>query len=505
MATGREDNATHLFYTKPASVQAKEAYALDFSKYAKKNFISAPANKYEDSVKQHITTLPAYIIQDLSMYWALFKMPAYMKLFFSDNEKYAYRNGVILERDGEWFPEVAGAVPAPEQPITTPKAFYPSVYSEKHGEETIWIRTIIDYHKFDYAERYYELSHWVNFVTSIARKIVGAEIRFISALINSWIYGVTSKAVLFEKSSDDQIFWQPTGKDISPEESFSKLANKFYKEDGEIKKQLKKIVGWAQEKHKNKVLYDPINLSRPIGIPTGQPADAEFQEEFKIPDLSTADKVKTYIKSTYYKDFQNNKQIPAQIDRGSSVIALVSTILSTVNRFTRFTPLQTNTFAYDLDNSTKTDDDKKKADIQKTRCDGRDLIVLMNEDDRQFADRLHVSTVTPITNNSSGNAAGLMGEIRGKGVTIVDCPILLPGWSIVCDRKAFHVYRYYNAIFEEHRAYWLIRSHIGHSMFRPVMFSQVCGAAVLPVTKNSFAADNGFYDRMKTFGFLSQA
>lgn len=102
MSNGREAGATPLFHLQSSAVGAgKELYALDYQKNSKKNFVSYPANSYDDSLKQQITTCPAYLIQEFSNYLTLATLPDYASVFFSDDEKYRYRDGVILERDGE--------------------------------------------------------------------------------------------------------------------------------------------------------------------------------------------------------------------------------------------------------------------------------------------------------------------------------------------------------------------------------------------------------------------
>lgn len=503
MSTGRESNAPKLFHqAKNAVNDGKEIYALDFSKNSKKNFISYPANNYEDSLKQQVTTCPAYLIQEFSNYLTISSLPSYARAFFSDDEKYRYRDGVILERDGEWFPQVAEATPEPGQPLTSPKAFYPAPYSEKHGEETFWLKVLIDYQSFDYAERYYEAEHYFNFLRTIWTKDSNATSRFILQYIHAWIYGATSKAVWFEKSSDDQIMWASNDKSIAPEESFSKLAHKYYKNDGEIKKELKKIAGWAELKHKNRVLYDPIHLSKALGFATPEISEDEYSQEFTLPDLSSSEKIKTYIKDTYFSKTDQGKFIPSTMNRGASLIALTSTILETVQTFSDPSPLQTNTFAYDLKESAKDDNAAKKADVQKTRCDAANLIVLMNRSDKANAGALNASELTPVVSNYGVTPASMLAQVQAMGAQVYGCPILLPGWAIVCDKRAFHIYRYFHGAFEEKHWYHLIKQHIGHSMFRPVMFGQVSGAVILPVTKNSFTAPQRFYDKAKTFGFL---
>lgn len=503
MSTGRESGATNLFYLQKSAVgDGKDLYALDYQKNSKKNFVSYPANNYEDSLKQQITTCPAFLIQEFSNYLTLATLPEYARIFFSDDEKYRYRDGVILERDGEWFPQVAEATPEPGKPITSPKAYYPTPYSEKHGEETFWLKVLIDYQSFDYAERYYEAEHYFNFLRSIWTKDSNATSRFILQYIHAWIYGVTSKAVWFEKSSDDQIMWAPSGKEISPDEDFSKLASQYYKNDGEIKKQLKKIVSWAEKKHVNRKLYDPVHLSAALGFATPNIGEAEYAEEFKVPDLSDQNKIKTYIKDTYFSKTEQNKFIPAKVNRAASLIALTTTILETVQTFTDPSPLQTNTFAYDLTNSAKDDAARKKADVQKTRCDASNLVVIMNRSDKDSAGVLHASELTPVVPTYGITPASMLAQVQAMGVQVVGCPVLLPGWAIICDKRAFHIYRYFHGAFEEKHWYYLIKQHIGHSMFRPVVFGQVAGAVVLPATKNSFTAPQSFYDKIKTYGFL---
>lgn len=506
MSNGREAGATPLFHLQSSAVGAgKELYALDYQKNSKKNFVSYPANSYEDSLKQQITTCPAYLIQEFSNYLTLATLPDYASVFFSDDEKYRYRDGVILERDGEWFPQMAEQAPQPGQALTSPKAYYPSPYSEKHGEETFWLKVLIDYQSFDYAERYYEAEHYFNFLRSIWTKDSNATSRFILQYVHSWIYGVTSKAVWFEQSSDDQIMWAPTGKDISPEDSFSKLATQYYKNDGEIKKELKKVVGWAEKKHTNRIFYDPLHLSKALGFSTPEIKEEEYTQEFKAPDLSDLAKVKTYIKDTYFSKTEAGKFIPANVSRAASLIALTTTILETVQTFSDPSPLQTNTFAYDLTNSAKDDAARKKADVQKTRCDASNLIVLMNRSDKASAGALAVTDMTPVVPAYGITPSSMLAQVQSMGVRVFGCPILLPGWAIICDKRAFHIYRYFHGAFEEKHWWHLIKQHIGHSMFRPVMFGQVAGAVVLPVTKNSFTAPQRFYDKAKTFGFLKDS
>lgn len=499
MSTGREANAQK-FFGKLAEA-SKELYALDYQKNVKKNLLSYPSNTYEDSLKQQITTCPAFVIQDFGMYLTMSDLPGYVKEWFSDNEKYRYRDGVILEKDGEWFPESAPKIPDPGQPLTTPKAYYSSVYSEKHGEETFWLSTLIDYHKFDYAERYYEFEHYWRLLDSIFAKMSNADARFIIQYVHAWIYGVTSKAVWFEISSDDQIMWAPTGKDINPEETFSKLASQYFKADGEIKKRLKQIAGWAEQKHKNRVLYDPIHLSKSMGLPAPNIEDAEYTQELKTPDLSEQSKVKQYIKDTYFSKFEQGKTVSSTMGRGASLIALGQTILHTVKKFTGFSALQTNTFNYQIGESAKDANAQKKADVIKTRCRASDLVILMNTYDKIEMESLTVGEVTPLNSNSI-TAKNTLDHIKSLGVTIHDCPILLPGWAIVCERQAFKLYRYFKGIYQEQHWWYLIESHIGHSMFRPVVFSNVCGAAILPATKNSFTAPMSFYSTVSTFGIL---
>lgn len=505
MATGRDATSnTNLFTKSAASVQAADVFALDIQKSMKKNFVSYPANTYEASIKQQITTCPAWIIQDFSMYLTIYEQPEYISAFWSDNEKYRYKDGVILERVGEWFPEIVTAKAQPGADLVTKKGYYPAPYGEKHGEETFWLRVYIDYQNFDYAERYYEFEHYWRFLLSISQQIAQADARFIRQYIHAWIYGVTSRAVWFEKSSDDQIMFAPTGKDISPDDDFSKPAREYYKNDGEVKKQLKKVVGWALEKHKNRVLYDPVYLSKAMGFPTPGIQDEEFKQELKLPDLSDATKVKQYIKDTYYSKWEENNAIPCKMDRGSSIMALAEHIRDTVFRFTGAVPLQTNTFAYDYQESAKDENKRKLADIQKTRCNGSNLIVLVNDADLASMENLYVSNVTPQHHLNNGiNPATILSAIRGTGASVYGCPILLPGWAIVCDRQAFHLYRYFHSVYEEFHRFHLVRSHIGHSMFRPVMFGQVCGATILPCTKNSFTANVSWYTRIQQHKLLS--
>lgn len=78
MSTGREANAQKFFDTKNLAAASKALFAFDYNKNLKKNLLSYPSNSYEDSLKQQITTCPAFVIQDFGMYMTTSDLPGYV-------------------------------------------------------------------------------------------------------------------------------------------------------------------------------------------------------------------------------------------------------------------------------------------------------------------------------------------------------------------------------------------------------------------------------------------
>lgn len=216
-------------------------------------------------------------------------MNEWVKPFIRYDDKFFLRNGAVHTEMGHIYPTIVKDtdIPQPGDNLITKRGEYLRIIQEESGKDPIYLRTVIDQRKFDHAERFYSFEQYAEIMQYYVTTLSRATNRFFNNLIAGMFIGMTGGAVMFDEGTELERMFQPTGKDVTPTEAFSKMAREYYSNDGEVKKALKREIGRMVNNMKNRAVYDPSLIVDEVNA---QPQ--EIKESYKFPDISDEAKVK---------------------------------------------------------------------------------------------------------------------------------------------------------------------------------------------------------------------
>lgn len=217
------------------------------------------------------------------------EMNEWVKPFIKFDDKFFLRNGAVHTEMGHIYPVAVkpSDIPQPGQDLITKRGEYLRIIQEESGKDPIYLRTVIDQRKFDHAEKFYSFEDYADVMQYYVTRLASAQNLFFNQLIAGMFIGMTGGAIMFDEGTQLERMFQPSGKDIAPTEAFSKAAREYYKNDGEIKKHIKREIGRMVENMKNRGVYDPSIIVDEVNA---QPL--EIATDYKFPDISDETKLK---------------------------------------------------------------------------------------------------------------------------------------------------------------------------------------------------------------------
>lgn len=232
------------------------------------------------------------------------EMNEWVRPFILYDDKFFLRNGAVHTEMGHIYPVAVTDkdIPKPGDNLVTIRGEYLRIIQEESGKDPIYLRTLIDSRKFDHAEKMYDFSDYAELMQHYVTTIARANNVFFNTLVAGMFIGMTGGAVLFDEGTELERFFQPAGKDIVPTKAFSEAARKYFDNDGEVKKHLKREIGRVVGMMKNRAVYDPTLVIDEINARSAEIKDYEF------PDISDENKLKQWMKSMYTTT-QNNKMM----------------------------------------------------------------------------------------------------------------------------------------------------------------------------------------------------
>lgn len=307
-------------------ITAKDIYARDLTAVYSKNILQYPTSKLEDSEKQMAPVNPLWWMYTLVQSNMGLTLPDWVQAFLIFDDKFFLRNGAVHTEVGRVYPVAMTDkdIPKPGDDLVTKRGDYLRIIQEESGKDPIYLRTLLDKRFADHADKFYSFNDYSQIMSYYVTALTRANNLFLNSLVAGMFIGMTGGAVMFDAGTDLEKFFQPTGKDITPTEAFSKAARAYYSNDGEVKKHIKREVGRMVGLMKNRAVYDPSLIVDEIN-----PTKKEIKES-KFPDISDQAKLKTWIKGMYTSD--NNKT--HEETRRKSLWGLLEAIEYKVGRMT---------------------------------------------------------------------------------------------------------------------------------------------------------------------------
>lgn len=312
-------------------ITAKDIFSRDATALLSKNILQYPAHKYGDAQKQMAPQNPLWWMHTLVLSKMRLDMNEWVKPFIRYDNKFFLRGGAVHTEMGHIYPVAVKDtdIPKPGENLVTPRGEYLRIIQEESGKDPIYLRTLIDKRKFDHAERFYSFEDYAAIMQYYVTTLSGATNLFFNSLIAAMFIGMTGGAVLFDEGTQLERFFQPSGKDITPTDEFSKAARAFYSNDGEIKKHIKREIGRMVVNMKNRAVYDPSLIVDEVNA---QPQ--EIKESYKFPDLSDEAKVKKWMKEMYLIKTDDGKIKTHEHSRRRCVWGLLEAINFKLTRMT---------------------------------------------------------------------------------------------------------------------------------------------------------------------------
>lgn len=439
------------------TITAKDIYSRDATALLSKNILQYPAHKYADAQKQMAPQNPLWWMHTLVLSRMSLEMHEWVRPFIKYDNKFFLRGGAVHTEMGHIYPVAVkdSDIPKPGENLVTQRGEYLRIIQEESGKDPIYLRTVIDQRKFDHAERFYSFEDYAAVMQYYVTTLSRATNLFFNSLIAGMFIGMTGGAVMFDEGTQLERFFQPSGKDITPTEAFSKMAREYYSNTGEVKKHIKREIGRMVMNMKNRAVYDPSLIIDEVN------AQSQEIKEYNFPDISDENKIKKWLKSMYLKS-QGGKTMTHEHSRRRCIWGLLKAISFKLTRMTTVDSVY-NWMAYDTE---RTGDLSDKYDMSMLMRPG-DAMVFMNSEDLEDARQVR-----------GGLAIGMFSDVKEgtvarweeKGVKFYGVPFMLPGTFLILPRQALSVIVYFDETYQEQYKYHLVGNWIKHTMCKVVAF-----------------------------------
>lgn len=372
------------------------------------------------------------------------EMNEWVKPFIKYDDKFFLRNGAVHTEMGHIYPVAVkpSDIPQPGQDLITKRGEYLRIIQEESGKDPIYLRTVIDKRKFDHAEKFYSFENYAEIMQYYVTRLASAQNLFFNQLIAGMFIGMTGGAIMFDEGTHLERMFQPSGKDVTPTEQFSKAAREYYSNDGEIKKHIKREIGRMAGNMKNRGVYDPSIIVDEVNAQA-----LEIAENYKFPDISDETKLKKWLKSMYLKS-EGGKVKTHEHSRRRCIWGLLKAISFKLTRMTSTSSVY-NWMGLDPDRTGSLNDIYEL----EMRMHPSDAMVFMNSED--LADSRQVRGGMAIGMFSDSHE-GTIGQWEEKGVQFFGVPFMLPGTFLILPRQALSVIVYFDETYQEEFKYHLV-------------------------------------------------
>lgn len=455
------------------TITPKDLYAADATALISKKSMDFTAKTYQSAQEQMSDMKPMWIWHFLTLAMSFLDLPNYIEPFLSFDGKLYLRGGLLHIEQGKILPKVSKGYgenqvdyPKVGEDLVIKRQEFLRHYHEEAGKEPIHVTAVVDQRVFDHAEKIPEFSTYKAMLSAYTRSLVSSINIFLTCAFNAVILGFTRGLIFLEKGSELERFFQPTGKDITPEEQYSKNARDFY--TGEAKKILKDLCGEAMEKLKNIIVYDPDTVVDFVSL-LSRPATIREISSRKVEDISDLSKIKAYYKKTYLKE-EGGKFKLVDITRRKSLEGLVSALRYHI-RSASLSPK----FKYMMQYENSKD---QKNEIQiRGKLNYSDTVVLMNDAD--LADMGYL-TGSSVESEMTSASNPYFSELKINGVSFLGMEVIAPGWAVCISKRAFQFIYYFDEIYKEFFPLQMVNTWIRHYFLRIAIFKYFPGFVLCP-------------------------
>lgn len=456
-----------------SSEAAKVLAVAEQIREAYKNSVLMPANEMKEVEKGFA---PSHLFfTDYDLYYSFpnnLRKP-YVMEFLDEDERAPYRGFYKRTEVGQMFPEIItdAETPKPGDKLVFKRQTPVNIYQDESAPLEDWhLRNCVDWHHFDFSQRFLSASDYFNITTAVFRAMQRGNALVERAIVD---YYLTSILGIYSYPMTDILFPLFTeNDDYAPDEQFSKNARSFYLKTKEVKKRLEVFGKYITKYYKARESYlTNLNTHEVIG----QALDKTIPKwDERLFDRSDKNKALEYVRECFMmKDNSNKYTMVGYTLRRQSLDAFLSAIFFKLDTMMKESASNWCGHKFGQDNK-----DKEAYYLQ---CEPQNLIVFMNSMDLNDALNLKGSNVEGPFTEATPIRSGIQ-KYTAMGVRFYGLDYILPSMCIVLDKMAFRIIEYFNKVYDQFHAYDLVDSKVTH-VYKKLVLYRIVACNTLELAK----------------------